>query len=56
MRRRDLLGAAGAIAAGAARAQPASAVDVLLVLAVDVSRSITEEEAQLQSARAIAGR
>ena len=59
MRRRDLLIAGGVLAAGAARAQtsapatpgkaPAGTdVDVLLVIAVDVSRSVTEEEALLQ--------
>jgi hypothetical protein len=42
------LAGAGALAAGAARAQPSSDVDLLLVLAVDVSGSVTEEEAQLQ--------
>ncbi len=34
--------------AATARAQPATAVDVLLVLAVDVSRSVTDDEATLQ--------
>ena len=33
---------------GTARAQPGSAVDLLLVLAVDVSGSVTEDEAELQ--------
>lgn len=49
MRRRSLLAASAAIAAapGMARAQP-EPVDVLLVLAVDVSRSIDEDEARLQ--------
>ncbi len=52
MRRRQLLGAGGALAAGLghggrARAQPA-AVDLLLVLAIDVSRSVTDDEAVLQ--------
>lgn len=46
MRRRSLL-AAGAALAAPAQAQPA-AVDLQLVLAVDVSRSIDEEEARLQ--------
>lgn len=51
MRRRSLLLATGAAAlAGAPRAARASGepVDVLLVLAVDVSRSIDEDEARLQ--------
>lgn len=48
MRRRTLLAATGALTSGLARAQPASSVDVLLVLAVDVSRSVTDEEAVLQ--------
>jgi hypothetical protein len=50
MRRRSLLAAAGA-AAALARTPPARAeepVDVALVLAVDVSRSIDEDEARLQ--------
>jgi Protein of unknown function (DUF1194) len=50
MRRRLLLAAAGA-AALATQMRPARAeepVDVLLVLAVDVSRSIDEDEARLQ--------
>lgn len=51
MRRRSLL-AAGGLAATAAvlpgRARAEEAVDVLLVLAVDVSRSIDEDEARLQ--------
>ncbi|WP_158744187.1 DUF1194 domain-containing protein [Acidisphaera sp. L21] len=48
MRRRSLLAASVALASGVARAQSASSVDVLLVLAVDVSRSVTDEEAVLQ--------
>ena len=50
MRRRSLLLAPGAAAMAAARAARANAepVDVLLVLAVDVSRSIDEDEAKLQ--------
>src|SRR3978361_575262 len=48
MRRRSLLAGGGALVATLANAQPASAVDVLLVLAVDVSRSVTDEEAVLQ--------
>ncbi len=52
MRRRSLLGrslmAASAALPLAARAQPQEPVDVLLVLAVDVSRSIDEDEARLQ--------
>lgn len=51
MRRRSLL-AAGGLAAAAAlmpgQARAEEAVDVLLVLAVDVSRSIDEDEARLQ--------
>ena len=53
MRRRTLLGTTAAPAAAlgarpaAAQADP-DAVDVLLVLAVDVSRSIDEDEARLQ--------
>ncbi len=59
MRRRTLLGAAAAAALAAQGVRPAHArggefstaddtVDVLLVLAVDVSRSVTEEEGRLQ--------
>ena len=54
MRRRSLIARGGALLAGLASlpgragAQPAPAVDVLLVLAVDVSRSVTDEEARLQ--------
>ena len=48
MHRRDLLAASAAFASGAVRAQPADAVDVLLVLAIDVSRSVTDDEAILQ--------
>lgn len=48
MLRRSLLAAGGAMAAGLARAQPADEVDLLLVLAIDVSRSVTDEEAVLQ--------
>ncbi len=52
MRRRQMLGAGAALAAGLGhggrtQAQPA-AVDVLLVLAIDVSRSVTDDEAVLQ--------
>ncbi len=47
MRRRTLLAASGVLAGGLVRAQPAS-VDVLLVLAIDVSRSVTDDEAVLQ--------
>jgi hypothetical protein len=47
MRRRTLLAASGMLASGLARAQSA-AVDVLLVLAIDVSRSVTDDEAILQ--------
>ena len=48
MRRRNVLAAATAGLAGYAAAQPGEPVDVLLVLAVDVSRSIDEDEARLQ--------
>ncbi|MCC6719921.1 MAG: DUF1194 domain-containing protein [Acetobacteraceae bacterium] len=48
MRRRDLLAAGGALALSAAPARAGGEVDLLLVLAVDVSRSIDEEEARLQ--------
>jgi len=50
MRRRSLIAAAGAAAlAGTARSASAEEpVDVALVLAVDVSRSIDEDEARLQ--------
>lgn len=52
MKRRSLLGVLGAGAALAAppsrAAAPEGAVDVLLVLAVDVSRSVDETEARLQ--------
>ena len=49
MRRRAVLAAGGALALGRApRAEGAGPVDLLLVLAVDVSRSIDEEEARLQ--------
>ena len=49
MRRRTLLAAAGAAAAPFVRtARAEEAVDVSLVLAVDVSRSIDEDEARLQ--------
>jgi hypothetical protein len=49
MRRRTLLAAAGAAAVPAIRsARAEDAVDVSLVLAVDVSRSIDEDEARLQ--------
>ena len=49
MRRRSLLAASGAaLATGLARAQPAASVDLLLVLAIDVSRSVTDNEAVLQ--------
>lgn len=47
MRRRSLLAASAALPL-TARAQPLEPVDVLLVLAVDVSRSIDEDEARLQ--------
>jgi hypothetical protein len=47
MRRRTLLAAAG-VAAGLRSARAEDAVDVSLVMAVDVSRSIDEDEARLQ--------
>jgi hypothetical protein len=56
MRRRSLLGGAALVASLAAPRIPrragavGAAADVLLVLAVDVSRSMDEEEAQLQRA------
>ena len=50
MRRRSLLVGTGAAAAGRHRRRPrrSDPVDVLLVLAVDVSRSVDEDEARLQ--------
>jgi hypothetical protein len=51
MRRRSLLTSGAALAASPVLARPGHAaepVDVLLVLAVDVSRSVDEEEARLQ--------
>jgi len=49
MRRRNLIGAAGAMALGNTRLAFADEpVDVLLVLAVDISRSVDEDEAKLQ--------
>lgn len=50
MRRRNLIGAAGAMAlSGGHRASAqGDPVDVLLVLAVDISRSVDEDEAKLQ--------
>jgi len=48
MHRRELLSAAAAGLASPATAQMAEPVDMLLVLAVDVSRSIDEDEARLQ--------
>ena len=45
MRRRTLL---AGLAAAPTRAQPPGPVDLLLVLAVDVSRSVDEDEARLQ--------
>lgn len=50
LRRRSLLAAGGAafLPATTARAAGEEAVDLLLVLAVDVSRSIDEDEARLQ--------
>lgn len=49
MRRRAVLAAGGAaVLGGTARAEGAGPVDMVLVLAVDVSRSIDEDEARLQ--------
>ena len=48
MHRRSLLAAGGLLASGLANAQPAGSVDVLLVMAIDVSRSVTDDEAILQ--------
>ena len=51
MRRRALLGAGGALALAPLRraaAQQGNSVDVLLALAIDVSRSVTDDEATLQ--------
>ncbi|MES2712664.1 MAG: DUF1194 domain-containing protein [Pseudomonadota bacterium] len=48
MRRRSLIAAAGISASFAVRAQSSDPVDVALVLAVDVSRSIDPDEAVLQ--------
>jgi len=49
MRRRDLIGATGAMAlAGLRGARADEPVDVLLVLAVDISRSVDDDEAKLQ--------
>lgn len=48
MRRRSLLAASGAAIIPAARPRAAEGVDLLLVLAVDVSRSIDDDEARLQ--------
>ena len=48
MRRRTLLAAAGAAAVPLRSPRAEEAVDVALVLAVDVSRSIDEDEARLQ--------
>jgi hypothetical protein len=48
MRRRSLLAAAGAAGLPFRRAGAVEPVDVALVLAVDVSRSIDEDEARLQ--------
>lgn len=48
MRRRSLLAGLPALAAAPAPARAEEPVDVLLVLAVDVSRSIDEDEARLQ--------
>ncbi|WP_426956076.1 DUF1194 domain-containing protein [Muricoccus radiodurans] len=48
MRRRSLLAASGAALLPAAAARAEEPVDLLLVMAVDVSRSIDEDEARLQ--------
>ena len=48
MRRRSLLAASGAAMLPAAGSRAEASVDLLLVLAVDVSRSIDDDEARLQ--------
>ena len=48
MRRRTILATGAALALGARQARAEGEVDLALVLAVDVSRSIDEEEARLQ--------
>ena len=48
MRRRTFLAAGGTLMSGVSPSYAAARVDLLLVLAVDVSRSIDEEEAELQ--------
>jgi hypothetical protein len=48
MRRRSLLAASGAAMLPAAPSRAEESVDLLLVLAVDVSRSIDDDEARLQ--------
>ncbi|MFC7736123.1 DUF1194 domain-containing protein [Roseomonas sp. GCM10028921] len=48
MRRRSFLAASSAAIVPAARPRAAEGVDLLLVLAVDVSRSIDDDEARLQ--------
>ena len=47
LKRRTLLAASGAALAGPTRADP-QPVDLLLVLAIDISRSIVEQDAHLQ--------
>ena len=48
LRRRLLAASGGAVLAATTRARAEEPVDVALVLAVDVSRSIDEDEAKLQ--------
>ncbi len=48
VRRRRFLATGAVLAAGARPARAATAVDLLLVMAVDISRSVDDEEAQLQ--------
>jgi hypothetical protein len=48
LRRRTFLAAGGTLMSGVSLADAAAQVDLLLVLAVDVSRSIDEAEAELQ--------
>jgi len=48
MQRRTVLAAGGALALGSRSARADGAVDLALVMAVDVSRSVDEDEARLQ--------
>ena len=48
LRRRDFIGTASAAAAAAGRASTADAVDVLLVLAIDASGSLSDERLTMQ--------